>query len=294
MMDVNWFQAIENNIDTAHQGILHYGSIPVEDAEDLESATRAVGNPNWARDLKWIVGKRAPEFFIRDLEAGVTYAARRPADETSAYWRTQHFLFPFITMSPVPPIGSQLSLTMTVPVDDEHCMSWSLAVNLTGPTPSSVGRPAVAGSGNLPNSPDWLGRYRWGPFDETARNGFDFGVDRERQKNDKTIVGYTGLPSVPVQDRAIVWSQGTIVDRSREHLATTDSAIIRVRHRLLQTARALSEHGEVPPGVDRPEAYRLRSGWALLPREVDYWEGLREQREAWSLQEPAAPEIAVS
>src|SRR5262245_39426012 len=55
MMDVNWFQAIENNVDTAHQGILHYGSIPLDTAMDIEKAASAVGNRNWAQDLKWIV-----------------------------------------------------------------------------------------------------------------------------------------------------------------------------------------------------------------------------------------------
>jgi phthalate 4,5-dioxygenase oxygenase subunit len=297
MMDVNWFQAIENNVDTAHQGILHYGSIPLDTAMDIEKAASAVGNRNWAQDLKWIVANRAPEFFIRDLEAGVTYAAKRPGDPGTSYWRTQHMLFPFYTMSPVPRIGTQLSVTITVPVDDEHCMSWSISANLSGYTPAGA-NPSLPGgvAGNVPNSPDWLGRFRWGPFQETAKTGFDFGIDREKQSSDKTIQGYSCLPSVPVQDRAIVWSQGTIVDRSTEHLATTDSAIIRVRRRLLDAAKALRNRDTPPPGVNEPEAYRIRSGWAHLPEGVDYWEGLRELREEWALEEsePLAPLPSVS
>jgi len=83
-----------------------------------------------------------------------------------------------------------------------------------------------------------------------------------------------------------VWSQGTIVDRSSEHLATTDAAIIRVRRRLLEAAKALRERGVAPPGVAQPSAYRLRSGWAHLPEGVDYWEGLKQLREEWSIPEP--------
>src|SRR5215216_4452693 len=32
MFEWNWFQIMENNMDTAHQGILHFGSVPYEEA----------------------------------------------------------------------------------------------------------------------------------------------------------------------------------------------------------------------------------------------------------------------
>jgi hypothetical protein len=80
------------------------------------------------------------------------------------------------------------------------------------------------------------------------------------------------------------WSQGRaanngIVDRSREHLGSTDAAIVRVRHRLLEAARALQERGTEPPCVDTPQVYLQRSGWVILPQTVDYWDGARERRE---------------
>jgi phthalate 4,5-dioxygenase len=106
-------------------------------------------------------------------------------------------------------------------------------------------------------------------------------VDRELQKTSHTQTGYTGLPSVPVQDGAITWSQGPIVDRSMEHLGTTDSMIIRTRRKLLIAAKALRENSETPPGVDEPEFYRMRSGWALVPENEDFWEYLRPLREAF-------------
>ena len=91
---------------------------------------------------------------------------------------------------------------------------------------------------------------------------------------------------------AITWSQGAIVDRSKEHLGTTDSMMIRVRRRLLQAAAELREHGTTPPGVDEPRVYRQRSGWAVLPRNVDYWEALRPLREAYQQEEPIAPMVS--
>ena len=95
------------------------------------------------------------------------------------------------------------------------------------------------------------------------------------------MTGYTGMPSVIVQDSAITWSQGAIVDRSKEALGSTDAMIIRVRRRLLTAAKELREKGTVPPGVDEPEMYRQRSGWAMVPKEQDFWEYLRPQREAF-------------
>jgi hypothetical protein len=34
---------------------------------------------------------------------------------------------------------------------------------------------------------------------------------------------------------------------------------------VVNAAKALEAAGEIPPGVDKPELYRVRSGFALLP-----------------------------
>ena len=66
---------------------------------------------------------------------------------------------------------------------------------------------------------------------------------------------------------------GAINDRTQEHLGTTDAMIIRTRRRLIDAARALREHGTVPPGVDQPELYRTRTGGVVLPRSADWLRG---------------------
>jgi hypothetical protein len=96
------------------------------------------------------------------------------------------------------------------------------------------------------------------------------------------------LASVPIQDGAITWSQGAIVDRSVEHLGSTDVMIARVRRLLLSAARELRENGTVPPGVDEPGVYRQRSGWALVPKDEDFWEYLRPLREGFKDVDAAA------
>jgi phthalate 4,5-dioxygenase len=280
MFNWNWFQCMENNMDTAHQGILHFGAVSLEDALDPVRAQEAYPGP--VEDLKYIVANRAPRFIIKDTEFGCSYGAYRPAEEDTDYYRTMHWMFPWVTMTPVIKLGQVVSCVLTVPIDDYHTMSWGMTTGRLDQPANNPPRNAAGDRGLLPNTADWLGRFRLGFFYETAAAGsFDFGVDRELQKTSRTQTGYTGLPSVPVQDGAITWSQGAIVDRSKEHLATTDSMMIRVRRRLLNAAKELRENGTVPPGVDQPQVYRQRSGWALVPRDQDFWEYLRPLREAF-------------
>src|SRR5579864_1290376 len=281
MFNWNWFQCMENNMDTSHQGILHFGAVPLEDALDPEKAQQAYAGP--VEDLKYIVGNRATTFVVKDTDFGCSYGAYRPGDDDTNYFRTMHWLFPWVTMTPVIKLGQMANCVITVPLDDTHTMSWGMS---TGRFDAPAGSPQRAGGGRdlLPNTKDFLGRFRLKFFYDTAASGdYDFGVDRDVQKTSRTVTGYTGMPSVIVQDSAITWSQGAIVDRSKEALGSTDAMILRVRRRLLNAAKELREQGTIPPGVDEPEMYRQRSGWAMVPKEQDFWEYLQPQREAFQL-----------
>ena len=149
-------------------------------------------------------------------------------------------------------------------------MQWWLSTD-----PSRQGRPENE-MALLPNTTDWLGRFR-----PAVRMQDDMQIDRQAQKYDATWVGYTGIAKIPDQDRGIAESQGAIQDRTTEHLAGSDAMIIKVRGLLINAAKALRDRGTVPPGVDQPELYRQRSGGVTLPRDVDVWEGTKELREAF-------------
>ncbi|MBV9582100.1 MAG: hypothetical protein JO057_26250, partial [Chloroflexi bacterium] len=81
---------------------------------------------------------------------------------------------------------------------------------------------------------------------------------------------YTGLSSVHLEDLAITESMGTPLDRSAEHLGTSDVMAIRVCRRLIAAATALQAHGEIPPGAENPLVYRTRSGSVCLPKDADW------------------------
>jgi hypothetical protein len=114
----------------------------------------------------------------------------------------------------------------------------------------------------LPDDGSALGRGRF-----AARLENDYLIDRSRQRESN----FSGIEeSPPLQDAAVQESMGPIVDRSREHLGSTDAGIIRVRQRLFEAAVALRDAGSEPPGVAEPAAYRRRGCQMVMPRDVDW------------------------
>jgi hypothetical protein len=75
---------------------------------------------------------------------------------------------------------------------------------------------------------------------------------------------------------------GPIYDRTQERLGTSDQMVIRTRKRLIDAAKALRDAGQVPPGVDNPAVYAVRSGGVVLPRDADWIEATKELRKVWA------------
>jgi hypothetical protein len=73
-----------------------------------------------------------------------------------------------------------------------------------------------------------------GTFTPVANKRNDYLIDRASQKEKKTFSGVSG---VGVQDAAIQESMGTIQDRSREHLVSSDNGIVKTRKRLMDAPR---------------------------------------------------------
>jgi len=82
----------------------------------------------------------------------------------------------------------------------------------------------------------------------------DYLLDRDIQRT----VSYTGIWGVNDQDRAIQESMGAIYDRRKEHLGTSDLAIITARKRLLNLARELQQ-GIEPFPASHGDIYRVRA-----------------------------------
>jgi hypothetical protein len=181
-------------------------------------------------------------------------------------------------MIPSGKLGEQVLVRAWVPLDDETTMYWGMMIRFVADSPRVLNRggqnvapAAPRDNGLLPNTSDWLGRFR---LRQNAAN--DYEIDREKQRRG---VNFTGLDNVPLEDQAVTESMGPIYGRSHEHLGTSDVMIIRTRRRLINAAKAMRDEGTVPPGVDQPEVYRVRSGGIILPRSADWIETTQPLRE---------------
>jgi phthalate 4,5-dioxygenase oxygenase subunit len=135
-------------------------------------------------------------------------------------------------------------------------------------------RPGPSALRYLPNDTSSFGRWR---LVENESN--DYMIDREYQRSGES---YSGIRGIRQQDAAVTGSMGTIYNRSQEHLGTTDTMIIRCRRRFINAAKAFRDQGIVPPGVDSPAVYHLRSGQVIIPRDVEWWEGTKDLRERFT------------
>ncbi|MBX5468250.1 MAG: Rieske 2Fe-2S domain-containing protein [Firmicutes bacterium] len=255
LVECNWLQALEGDIDTSHAGFLHWGGIAPEDV-----------TPDTF--LYWAVKDRAPRYEVVDTAYGVMYGAYRPAAQGYRYWRIAQFLCPFFTQTPEGVLGYHAVFKAWVPMDDHHTLAFSVRRRVLDALGNRQ-RFSVEGQSSkyppvraarLPNHTGWFGRFR---SEANAEN--DYQIDRSRQR----AGDYTGIPGIQTQDQAMTESMGPIYDRTEEHLAVSDVMIIRVRRRLLGALRRY-ETGEVPPGVDQPELYLTRSGGVVLPEGADW------------------------
>ena len=279
--ECNYMQGWEGEMDTVHQAFLHFGS---ERPQEIQPGTAGY----------YIARHRDAKFSVIDTEFGTSYGAYRPAEDDTYYWRIAHQMLPFWAMIPTGTLGLEIRARAYVPMDDDHTMMWTIT-GRNGERPGREGLRGTEGTQRAGGQPgiQWIANdtSKYGRFRVTQSPANDFGIDRELQSSGKSFSGIPG--GARPQDMAVTWSMGTIYNRSREHLGTTDQLIIRTRRRMIKAAEALRDQGITPPGVDNPEVYRQRSGGVILPRSVDWWDGTKQLREAFVKHENLAALVGV-
>ncbi|WP_214647887.1 Rieske 2Fe-2S domain-containing protein [Novosphingobium aerophilum] len=257
LQESNWAQALEGGIDSSHVGILHSIVKPPEEGGGFgERQVSAVpGVPYLASD-------RAPRFFVRNSDCGMTIGARRHASENEYYWRITQYLAPFYTMISRKGDTGPISGHAWVPIDDEKTWTFTMYWDPDSDLPDEETFDALGV--NVPVIPD--GSYR--PIHGRHDN---YGIDRDMQRNCNT----SGIVGIGLQDQALQETMGAIVDRSKEILGSGDTAIVFFRKLMLDQV------SQVEAGADlslpqKPEAYRVRSAGLVLPKDVDFVVGARE------------------
>ncbi len=262
--ECNWMQALEGELDSTHVYFLHTRLDPDE-------------SPKYGL---YHNDKRA-KFHIVDKEYGFTYGAERAELDGNVYWRTTQFLFPIYGMFPAQ--DGVVPLSMYTPIDDYHTLHmgvwWRPVGEMPGrerPRGTLADEPGALSPGVGPMKPEQHGNFfaKWWP-QAAPDSDFLMNEDVKKTKN------MTGIPTVRLQDAAVLHSMGPIMDRTREHLGTTDASIIRARRMMIRAARAFHEHGVPPPAAQHPEMYNVRSCATILPpdadweRELDDWHNCR-------------------
>jgi phenylpropionate dioxygenase-like ring-hydroxylating dioxygenase large terminal subunit len=266
----NWVQALEGDIDSSHINFLHR----TLDAKDLSTVPGAPLAGYAAAGIRLVQDDPAPLLEVVETEAGVLYTAARRLGDGRVYHRVHPFLFPIYTMVGGGTSDREVSFNgkAWVPMDDEHTLAleWQFRPGRpwTDDEREALLRARVPW-GFLPPTSEPAGAWR-----PRAHAGNDYFLDRALQKK-----LFCGILSNPLQDAAVQESMGAIVDRTQEHLGPADAMIITARRRLLQAARALREYGARPPGVDRPDFYRVRPVGMVLPPGADWVEATRARRE---------------
>lgn len=240
----NFVQAVEGEIDSAHVSFLHRKL--ENDAQNKAALTGAF----FANDT-------APKWKVTESDFGMTLGARRKVENGRYYWRMNQWLYPFYTMiAPVP--GEARTVRMWVPVDDGRvniiCISYRNDKPLSEQELYSWRTGASGHAARVPGS-----------LTPIANLDNDYNIDRDLQVRES----FTGIVGIRAQDAAMTESPGRIVDRSREHLAISDTAIIRMRKLLIDGARNL-ENGIEPPAAQDGAIYRVRSHSVVIDEEIDF------------------------
>src|SRR5438445_3590663 len=244
LQESNYLQAMEGALDSIHSGFLHRHSV----ADD----------PLLKRDpssLAMLLADRHPKIVPTVSPAGLYVATRRDVGTDRYYWRVTQWLMPCFSFCS--PYGDTPSAGHAfVPIDDERCWTFSIDYNPSRALTAAEREAAHSGRGiHVP--------LIEGSFIPVANKRNHYLMDRAAQKAKKS---FSGLPGVGVQDAAIQESMGTIQDRTREHLASSDNGIVKTRKRLMDAAKAV-ERGLAPPGL-APAAQGARAVSMVVPRQM--------------------------
>jgi phthalate 4,5-dioxygenase oxygenase subunit len=231
--DCNWLQAHEGNADPQHISFLHRSFA----ADQSLLPTR---NSFYGADL-------APKMEVEETAYGLRIVTVRALGSDRNYLRLTHHIMPnaaaFAGLPCVDPAvqpdyeNLSYQLHWHVPIDDGQHWKYTLIYRHDGPVDKDfLSNRLFVDMARTHHSP------------RNAENRYL--QDREEMKR----VSFLGIgKNFFDHDKLAVESQGRIMDRSDEHLGTTDRPVILMRKQLLRAVADVAEHRD-PQFVEREGA----------------------------------------
>jgi phthalate 4,5-dioxygenase oxygenase subunit len=251
----NWAQGLEGVIDSSHTNLLHrHGVRP-----SAEVTTTEQQSGGFARRPS---NDTRPRMESEDTPYGFRYAAiRKPivGAETQKYVRVSLFIAPIYAMFP-PPKG-WVWLQAFAPIDDTHTMFYFFQVSETAI--SDEQRAGLLENARLRPGIDLDDEHR---LEGTHANLWL--QDRAAMRRGDS---HTGIIGVSREDIAVQESMGPILDRTKEHLGVSDTAVIRFRRMMLDSVKRFMSEDATPIGLSDPIPYAdLRAEEQMLPLDAPW------------------------
>jgi len=251
--ECNWLQALEGGFDGAHASYLH---------RVVKPDTPMAGTRRF-----WIESP-TPKVEVEITDYGYLCASIHPLNEKENMIWTAQFVMPFhqIRSSFVAGVmqDSMVEGHMWVPTDDENCMVYNW-MYMFGAKALRDNKLTEIEQARGRGSEEQGANYR-----KVRNKDNHWLIDRQVQKYET----YTGIEGINTQDHAITESMGPIVDRTDEHLGSTDRAIVVGRHILVQAAYGIQKGGDLPGLL--PTYYGIRAMGRVLPGSVRWLEAMRD------------------
>jgi len=236
--DCNFLQGHEGNLDPGHTSFLH-GTL-----QDLkEDGDKTIRGSNSSYAMLQRMG-RQPAIELELTDFGMRICTIRNMDECKSYVKVTNFIYPNLVAvnADIGRKGGGYLVNWHVPTDDTHHCKYVFVFSREAPLPSERNK-VLKGLSEITSD------YR------LVRNKANrYMQDRDSMKTES----FSGLGSnFQAHDSWATVGAGSIQDRLKEHLVSSDKAIVAGRKLLLKAIRDVQEGLEAPHVIREPKLNRF-------------------------------------
>ena len=227
----NYLQSNEGNIDPVHLSFLHR-NLELTERDEQRSVSGSESSPNalFGADL-------APRIELELTDFGVRIFTVRDIEDEKIYFRTSNFIMPNFSTFPGQTAAEGYSVNWHVPIDDYN--HWKFVIVFSR-------KRALVRETMLRGRDELTADYHM------VRNKANrYLQDRESMKSKS----FSGIGhNFQAQDACVIEGAGPIQNRTKEHLVTSDKAIVAARKLLLKGIQDVKDGRDPLHVVRDPQA----------------------------------------